>query len=144
MSSLTLVEALDGIRQLFDAESGRVLSPVPINVRTTPAPNLANTYSLLISNSRNLGTYRDTSVLRTSHTLVLGFMIELKMNDMHHSMLLGMDDEQRFIAVAGLQRDYQPIRLEWQNTKRTPTPTNEFVVVEITFEFTHDLSRMAQ
>jgi len=141
-TDLALSDALDAVKQLFDAESGKTAGPQVINARTIPGPAVDGSYSVHLASSTNTNRYRDNERLRLQHKLVVGFMVRMKMFNQYDSVLDGLDEEQRFIEAAGLEVDYVPVRLEYVSTTREATQTNEYLLTQITFAFEHDLGRM--
>ena len=142
-TDLSLADALDGVRTLFDAHTTRRLGPQIIDARMNPSPNIEGTYSLAVPASRNLNRYRDENRLRVEHVFEVGFLVRLAMKEQYQSLLLALDGEEEFIAAAGMQADYQPLRLEYVDTARALTQSREYLVVQVRFRFDHDFGRHA-
>ena len=132
-----LPEVLLRLRTILE-ESGLRCSPYIIDHSGNTASHLVNETFSLAATQQNTGIYRDVTPLRVQHTVTATIVWKMKPSDQFAEQIRVLAAVENLIRVVHLQSRTIEIRVTWQSTTPTLSPTREFLITPIAFAVEHD------
>ena len=121
--------------------TGLKRSPALFSAGDLPKSLVDNSYCMAIQ-SADTQLYREggEDSARVVHELKLSVLKQIRPMAQFESLLAAGDIEERIMAVM-LRRSNLPYAVvKWLNTQRTPTPSREYMILEVTFTLECDWS----
>jgi len=121
--------------------TGLKRSPALFSAGDLPKSLVDNSYCMAIQ-SADTQLYREggEDSARVVHELKLSVLKQIRPMAQFESLLAAGDIEERIMAVM-LRRSNLPYAVvKWLNTQRTPTPSREYLVLDVTFTLECDWS----
>lgn len=119
--------------------SGLVRSPSLFNASALPL-TLVNRSFCVSMQTRNTGAYREGSEesARVQQELTLSVLFQVKPKDQFSSLLDAGDAEEKLMTVMMDRSNFPYAVVSYVDTRTTPTPTREYLVVDVRFTIEHD------
>jgi len=133
----TFSDMLQGLADTIVDTTTMKLCPNIITPQSIPTTGTDTMFSLDIQTA-NTNKYRDRDEVRVGHVLLVRFLKRLNMTDAFRSQKEALDLEERLIQALLDQSANPSIRVLYQNTRRSLTPTREHLLVEISFGIEQD------
>jgi hypothetical protein len=138
VTSLSLRTVLTQVRDLLVGD-GLKMSPALFSAQATPKSLLDSSFALDLQ-SVDTGLYREgwEQTVRMAHVLKVSIAKQVKPLDQFTSLVDAVDIEERVIKL--VQNAGMFDRIHWTDTKRSPTPSREYLILDISFHLEHDWS----
>lgn len=134
-----LAPLLESLRGTLEQNTDLVTSPQVVDARTQPQSNLDSKFSLDLQ-SRNTNQYRDRTHVRVEHILRVGFLKRLNPNRQHETYKDALTIEEQVCRALLVQADNPTLTIYYDQTRRQLLPSREYLLVEVSFRVTGDLS----
>lgn len=134
-----LAPLLESLRGTLEQNTNLTTSPQVVDARMQPQSNLDLKFSLDLQ-SRNTNQYRDRTHVRIEHTLRVGFLKRMNPNRQHETYLDALTIEEQVCRALMVQADNPTLTIYYDQTRRSLLPSREYLLVEVSFRVTGDLS----
>lgn len=121
--------------------TGLKRSPALFSANDIPKSLVDNSYCMMIQ-SIDTNMYREggEDSARVAHTLTLSVLKQIRPMAQFESLLAAGDIEERMMAVMLKRANLPYAVVKWVGTQRTPTPSREYMMLDVTFNLECDWS----